>query len=163
MEVVVRMLTYLAMVVTIPFACAVGTTIYADDAARIQVEHATRVPVQARVVSTPQRTGSAVSEAIVRWDDRTGTHKATAEVSSSDEIGSERTIWVDPLGEIVTAPRDPVAAPVGAVATAVLLIGTAAGLGWGVNASTHQLLDRRRLAAWETDWRRMDAGSGSSR
>lgn len=163
MEVVVRMLTYLAVVVTIPFACTVGTTIYADDAARIEVEHATRIPVQARVVAVPQRTGAAVSEATVRWDDRTGTHEATAEMSSSAEIGSERTIWVDPFGEIVTAPRDPAAAPIGAVATAVLLIGTAAGLGWGMNAGTRLLLDRRRLAAWETDWRRVNTGSGSSR
>ncbi|MFC3961568.1 Rv1733c family protein [Nocardia jiangsuensis] len=152
-EALVRLLAYLAVVAAVPFACAAGTLVYVDDAARIVAEHATRVPVSAQLISEPGTVEPYHYEAQVRWQDERGEHEATARVPRTAGRGDTVLLWVDQRGAFVPSPRAPEAAAIGGIGAAVLVLLAVAAASAGVVGAVRWTLDRKRIAGWEAEWR----------
>lgn len=152
-EAAVRLLVYLAVMLSIPLACAVGTEVYVDDAAEIATEQATRVEVPARIVSAPELVEPYHLEARVRWQDGRGAHEATAQVPRTAEQGDTVPVWTDPHGAIVPRPRVSEVAGIGGVGTALLVLFAVAAWGAAVIRAARWGLDRRRTTALDAEWR----------
>ncbi|MEV6325286.1 hypothetical protein AB0M45_29505 [Nocardia sp. NPDC051787] len=148
----------------VPLAGAAGTAGYTDAMARIRVENAAKAEAMATVTAKPKRTVIATRqhgltneryEAAVRWnhDGKSGT--AVVEVPSGSALGAEVPIWLGPDGQPTTAPKRSDAAVGEGISTGLALLagswGGALLLAWGVG----KLLDARRAASWDREWRRI--------
>ena len=107
----------------------------------------------AKQASSYPGTGSTYTWAAALWTGHDGTrHAGPVSVRDGARKGSVIRVWTNAQGSLASPPLAHAqivsrAVTVGLVAPAVLafLLLTAAGL-------VHRLLDRRRMAAWETDW-----------
>ncbi|MFC8041928.1 hypothetical protein [Nocardia sp. NPDC057353] len=154
LEAVLRLAVVAAVLLTVPLAWGLGTEVYAVDAERIRVERATRTPVQATVVTEPAEVAPYTVRATVRWDENGRSGTAETSVPQTASAGDRVTLWLDPANRPVLAPRSPDAAPIGGIGTGLLVVFTAAGLGWALVRAVAVLLDRRRYAAWGAAWER---------
>lgn len=153
-EAVIRLLLAAAVLLSVPLGCVLGTQVYRVDAERIRVERATRVPVEATIVTEPAETAPYTTQASVRWDRDGIPGTATATVPQLAREGDRITVWLDRRDRPVPPPRSPDAAPIGGIGTAFLVVFAATGLGWTLVRGCVVLLDRRRYAAWDESWRR---------
>jgi hypothetical protein len=72
---------------------------------------------------------------------------------SGDLAGSRETIWIDTAGDQVAPPETTADVDRGALLTVLaLLICVLVAIGCGLWVVRHRL-DRRRMAAWDADWR----------
>lgn len=163
-QALVWMFAITVVLLAVPLAGAAGTASYTDAVARIRVENAAKAAAMATVTAKPERTVIATRqhgltseryEAAVRWshDGKSGT--AVVEVPSGSALGAEVPIWLGPDGQPTTAPkRSSAAVGEGVSAGLALLAGVWGGallLAWGVG----RLLDTRRAASWDREWRRI--------
>lgn len=110
-----------------------------------------------------QVSATVLADAISSWYGTTalaqwrapGGKKRAGEISApaGAKAGTSVRVWVDASGRVATSPmRD--ADVAGNVALASVLTGSAVGmLALGCAAIAHLALNRRRLAAWDADWR----------
>jgi hypothetical protein len=120
------------------------------------VQQASRHQMPAVVGTLSAGDGYAVgqSEAQVRWTAPDGQARTGYELLPSDtRIGAIVRVWTDSGGQLTVAPlhgsqvaNQAGLAGVSGVAT-LALVAAAAGI------LTLRVLDRRRMAAWETEWR----------
>ncbi|MHC3469869.1 Rv1733c family protein [Streptomyces sp. 7R007] len=137
------------------------TVQHSSDALRSQ-----RHAVPAVLTQDAQRTTSSVDGdggdrawARVRWTLPDGTTRTgVARVDAGGRAGSTTRVWLDRQGRLVPQP-----ASAGQAQMQSLVLGTVAAVsagsvvllaGWGVCS----LLERRRLAAWDTEWALVSPG-----
>ncbi|MBL1074163.1 hypothetical protein JK358_07115 [Nocardia sp. 2] len=167
-EVVIRALAVVAVVVAVPLSGALGTVSYTGAAARIAAEDTGKVRVVAniaedsRVVLEPDRYGVRTDryQAAVQWNYEGHHGKATIDVTGPQTVGAEVPLWIDREGQPTTAPARPGAAAAEGIGTGLaVLVETwcaAAAAVWFSGA----LLDARRNARWDREWRLMNRPIG---
>ena len=102
----------------------------------------------------PDWTGSYGSLVPVRWQGPNGVpHTGQIIAAPGSKAGTRVTVWTDASAHLSDTPMSPRQA----ITQADLAVGIAVPLWALILLSTgmigRHLLDRRRLAAWETDWR----------
>jgi len=120
-------------------------------------EHAGWRPVPARLLAdAPQSYGYNVAVP-ARWQAPDGTER-TGRVPArpGTRAGAKVTIWTARSGWLTRAPMSEFQAAFQADVTAIMAVPC-----WGMlllcaGVLGHRLLDTRRLAAWDDDWRAMD-------
>lgn len=96
----------------------------------------------------------SVPEAQARWTSPAG-HQMTGVVSAPGGLhkGSTTLIWVDRSGQAADGPVPPSEAANRAAMAAIASIAVLVLLALGAGKLGRYALDRRRLAAWDADWR----------
>ncbi|APA98418.1 Rv1733c family protein [Nocardia seriolae] len=160
-ESMLRTLVVLGMLIMVPVAGAVGTTVYTGAAQQISLARATRVQLTATAVEDATRVATDTPyrdpdyQVTVRWV-RAGTERTAQVKTDADaKAGAPVPIWVGPDGRPTGAPAaagQAVFDGVGAGLVTLLLAGMVAiALLWGANlvlAGVHSM-------QWEAEWRRM--------
>ncbi|MFY4721082.1 hypothetical protein [Streptomyces sp. LaBMicrA B280] len=126
-------------------------------------ERADRRPAAAQVVAEipDVPTGRHISHgapgwAEVRWAAADGSVRTgLVRTADGNRVGTRVTVWTDSRGHLVGSPVPP-----GQAAFRAGLVGTLAGLGTALGPFTGGILlrarlERRRLAAWDTEWARL--------
>jgi hypothetical protein len=161
-EAVIRLASMILLLVAVPLA-AIAVGQQADHLAlrRAEAQRAAEHQVTAVLLRPAQATGLPdpytsvqLTYVLARWQPagqppRSGQVLAPAGASA----GSTVTIWIDRSGALASPPpehRDiagdvAIAAVMAGLATCLLLVGS--------NALARRALDRRRLQAWDAEWR----------
>ncbi len=140
-----------------PFAgLAAGSWAYAAAARDAQAQQAISHPLQATLLQPAMQwgIGGYRFDVPARWKAPDGQFR-TGEVSAptGTQAGSTVTIWVDRAGQLTAAPLQP-GQIAGRVHVVEVLAAIALALGLiAVGVAGHSALNRRRLAAWGTEWR----------
>jgi hypothetical protein len=122
-----------------------------------QAQLSTRFQVRAVLVEQAATTsGYALSTEVpdlASWTSVTGVRRSgEIPVLPDSPAGTEVPVWTDASGYLDSPPLDLADAAADAdAASACAIAGILIGCGAGV-AITRQLLNRRRMAAWEADW-----------
>jgi hypothetical protein len=161
-EAAIRLVTVVLLLVAVPIAAvAVGRQTdlmalrqaHAQQAADHQVTAVLLQQAQATGVPDPY-TSIQLTYVLARWQPpgqlpRSGQVLAPA----GAHAGSTVTVWIDASGAVASPPLDH-REIAGDVAVAAVVTGlTASLLLLGSNALARRALDRRRLNAWDADWR----------
>ncbi|MFG2325922.1 hypothetical protein [Streptomyces sp. NPDC048568] len=158
------LLVWLLVAVAAPVAGILGAQASAHSSAQRRADHH---PVTAVLLSDASRnaladgtTGGRV-DASVRWTAPDGTrHSGKATVDENTKAGSRVTVWTDRQDRLTTAPPTASQAGVDAVfmgAASTFAVVTAAAAGY---YGFKLVLDRRRHAAWEDEWREIGSQWG---
>lgn len=148
-------------VAAVPVAVLAGAAVQQASEIVVIQENATAFPTTALLLQdAPANTpGSAlgISTALGEWHTQAGT-TLTGQVSAPPGTGAGTTvpIWLNAAGRPVEAPLTADQAYWRGVVTVVLVLTIAFTLIAIAYAITHRLLDRRRLAEWEADWRAVE-------
>jgi hypothetical protein len=112
-----------------------------------------QVPAVLLATASEQEAGFYAS-AKARWIAPDGVRR-TGQVFAlaGSPAGTTVKVWVDPAGRLVGPPLQPSQVQGQAVLAAVLAVMTVAMVLWGAGLAAHCAADRRRLAAWEDEWR----------
>jgi hypothetical protein len=161
-EAVIRLVTIVLFVVAVPIAViAVGRqadhlTLHQAQAQQAREHQVTAVLLrQAQATGVPDPYSSIqVTSVLARWQPP-GRPSRSGQVlaSAGSRAGSTVTIWINASGALASPPpdhRDIVGDVTVAAVTAGLL---ASLLVLGTNALSRRALDRRRLNAWDAEWR----------
>jgi len=161
-EAVIRLVTIVLFVVAVPIAViAVGRqadhlTLHQAQAQQAREHQVTAVLLQqAQATGVPDPyTSIQVTSVLARWQPP-GRPSRSGQVlaSAGARAGSTVTIWINASGALASPPpdhRDIVGDVTVAAVTAGLL---ASLLVLGTNALSRRALDRRRLNAWDAEWR----------
>ncbi|WP_330252978.1 hypothetical protein OG874_44270 [Nocardia sp. NBC_00565] len=164
----VRILVVLVLLLGVPAAAASGTAAYSSAAEQIRAENATKTAVSATVIGTPvrmqvaDRNGTTAEhyQAAVTWDRDGKSGRATIVVPDTAQAGAAVPLWLGPDGQPTAAPQRSSAAAirgigVGATVLIEIWVGAAAVL-W----STGWVLDHRRHARWDREWRQISHPTG---
>ena len=151
--------------VTLPVVAVVGSLMWQDVSAAAQDERHSRSTTTAQLLQdAPELTFddqampmTELVRAQARWSAPDGSERTGAVTTAAGGRTGDRTeIWVDRTGDAVTAPVDSLSA-------AVLIITLTAfgALLWGgllaaIQYTFRGRLDRRRMAGWDDDWRRIE-------
>ncbi|MCC9711365.1 hypothetical protein E4N62_42805 [Streptomyces sp. MNU76] len=140
----------------------VGAATAHDVERNLNERRAERQPVAAVLTEDAPATVSATAGtggkvwAEVRWTEADGSPRTgSARVEPGTDGGARVRVWLDRHGNVVPAPLDRDDAALQGVAlgtvTAVGTAVTVSCLGWVV----HRRAERRRMAAWDTEWARI--------
>jgi hypothetical protein len=141
-----------------PFAAQAASHASFDNAMHVRQEQlATRHPVQAVLTEDASGAGgyslTTAVPAEATWTAADGAHRSGEVAAQSGALqGSIVTIWTDASGDPVTPPlRISEIADQADAAMVGAITGVVAGCAVGALA-IRQVLNRRRMAAWEADW-----------
>jgi hypothetical protein len=145
----------------IPIGAATGNGVRdALDAAAAQ-QRAALHEVQAHTLESAERDvptvpGDVLSHVRVGYVDPHGVQReGFTSVVMGTKAGAEVTIWLDDAGAIVAAPRSPADdTAFGATAGFLTVLGSWVLL-WGIFRLVRIPMDRRRIQAWDAEWRRI--------
>jgi hypothetical protein len=161
-EAVIRLVTIVLFVVAVPIAViAVGRqadhlTLHQAQAQQAREHQVTAVLLQqAQATGVPDPyTSIQVTSVLARWQPP-GRPSRSGQVlaSAGARAGSTVTIWINASGALASPPPDhrdiagdvTVAAVTAGLLASLLVLGT--------NALSRRALDRRRLNAWDAEWR----------
>jgi len=137
-------------------ACTAGSWAYSTSIRAGQVEQTTVHQVRATLLtaSTQWNFSPRVAQATARWRAPDGQER-TGQVSLAHPApaGSTVMVWINQSGQLTGPPLQSAQAVSRAELSGALavvgLASTLVAVGWLV----HRALDRRRLAAWDADWR----------
>lgn len=155
---------WLAIAVAGPVAGVLGAQAGADEAAQRRADrHAVTATLVADATESGPVGGSTGGrvDTTVRWTASDGTqHSGKASVDKGLKAGSRVTVWTDRQDRPAAAP--PTAAQAGLDAA---FMGAASSFAVVAAAATgycgaRLVLDRRRLAAWESEWREIGSQWG---
>ncbi|WP_280362255.1 Rv1733c family protein [Nocardia wallacei] len=163
----IRLLAAVVVLLAIPASIPAGVDGYTAAVARIESENAAKVTVPAVIITDPIRVPATDRvtvdrmQAEARWNHEGRTGEAPIDVAGTAKRGDRIELWLGPDGRPTT---DPVAADAA--------IGQGIGLGLltfaGIATATGvvvwlsgRLLDRRRSAAWEHEWKEVSPALGS--
>lgn len=114
--------------------------------------------VQAESAAKAEISRAVVPEAMVRWTTSVGKERiARASLPLDAEAGDHVTVWVDGHDGITDPPQDRIATVTEAIAVAFSVVVGAAGLLLLLVTVVRLILDRTRLADWESAWTAADA------
>ena len=161
-EAVIRLVTIVLFVVAVPIAViAVGRqadhlTLHQAQAQQAREHQVTAVLLQqAQATGVPDPyTSIQVTSVLARWQPP-GRPSRSGQVlaSAGARAGSTVTIWINASGALASPPPDhrDIAGNVTVAAVTVGLLASLLVL--GTNALSRRALDRRRLNAWDAEWR----------
>ncbi|MFZ3565538.1 hypothetical protein ACOKM5_01090 [Streptomyces sp. BH097] len=158
------LLGLLALLVAPVAGVAAGWATHADAAGHARAQAAQRQEVRATLVENapdyvPSQSGvqNTVTYPVkVRWTEAgRGTVVAKAPVSAGLERGDHAAVWLDRQGRVTTEPWGSEAVWARALTAAFLVTATTATLALLARCLLRRVLDHRRIAAWERDWRRV--------
>ncbi|WP_433666305.1 Rv1733c family protein [Nocardia sp. CA-136227] len=159
-EVVLRALAVVVVAAAVPVAGAVGTVSYTGAEARIVAQDSGKVRVVATETADAVRvpdsdryaTHQVRYQAPVQWDNGGKIATATVDVPGPQVAGATVTLWTK-NGQPTVAPSRPGSAAAEGIGTGLaILVETwcaAAATVW----FTGTVLDARRYARWEREWR----------
>ncbi|MGW7543175.1 Rv1733c family protein [Streptomyces sp. NPDC054770] len=157
-----KVLLAIVVLVAVPLvAWGVGNTVYNHFTLVRQTALARLHPVTATLLtearSSADRPGAQSGfHALVRWNDRNGSHTGVAPVRAWLHRGADTTVWLDAHGAVATPPPDrDFAATAGVAMGCATVFGgvaTACGVRWALGRS----MDRRRLTQWARAWERVE-------
>lgn len=121
-----------------------------------------RQPVTAVVLAvgtaTPELTGTELPGTMVSWITSAGQERtARARVALGAKAGDHVTVWVNERDNITDPPQDRTTTVTGAIAVAFAALAGAASLLLLLVTGARWVLDRGRLAEWESAWAAADA------
>ncbi|HLK00625.1 MAG TPA: hypothetical protein VKU39_12050 [Streptosporangiaceae bacterium] len=161
-ETALAALAVIAFLVAAPLAWhAAASWAYAGSRHQASAERAALRQVPALLLENPVSqpvtayVPVALAQAQARWTAPDGrvVHRAISVADASATVGSTVLIWVDQAGDLSQPPLQQsqiaIRADMAGVA-AIAIAGLACVLSWQLGRS---VLDRRRLAAWDADWR----------
>lgn len=164
----VRILAAVLILAAVPVCCSIGTAQYTQTLTRIKSDNAAQTAMTATLSADPVETidsggthDSRVAsdhewQAPVVWTDHGKRGSAKVTVASTARRGERIQIWLGPDGRPSAGPLPTSAAAFRGVGSAVtMLFAVVSGVmfsTWGLG----QLLDRRRSARWEAEWRLVD-------
>lgn len=162
-EAVITALLAIVLILFIPIAGAVGTSVHATQMSYLTQALATRHQVTAEVVG--KSTGSADPREMgnltpLRWTVGNEVHETVVRSEDSRLRGDTMTIWVDDRGERVPEPPDSSDAALAAVVAAISVWLGAAAATVGLLTLLRIVLNRRRYAAWEQELDELADGDG---
>ncbi|MDX1890809.1 hypothetical protein [Mycolicibacterium sp. 050158] len=165
LESIVAVLALFAVVVTIPLAAAVGTSVKEARAAVYAQQAVTRHQVTATALQDSRLHGQVTAptfDLTARWLSADGVHVGTVQVPDVVRAGTQFATWVDERGDATAAPPPPGRAATEAVAWAALSWLVAAVAIAAAVLALHRGLDRARYADWDRDLRAL-AGNDDGR
>ena len=112
-----------------------------------------QVPAVLRT-ATIQRYAGSEATAWAQWT-APGTVKHTGQVlaPAGFAAGAVVKVWVDAAGRLAGPPAQPVQHDSRALAEGMVAVIMLAELLWGAGLAARGVVDRRRLAAWDAEWR----------
>lgn len=153
-------ITVLLMVAFVPLAVLVtvqvGRWVYASG---MRDQAARRVPAVALAPARVANPEYGVPEMLwvpARWRIGDATRTGQAQVPYGTAKGARVRIWIGQDGHPITSPATPSQTrnqEIAAMVMSPLMLAEALTFAWG---GLHWLLDRRRLAAWGTEWQSFD-------
>ena len=157
---VLRLLTVLVCLSTIPFAAAVGTSVYEDNSARIHADAASKTLATATVIDdpTPAQAADRSWQARVRWDHDGHLGEATVPVTATTARNDRVSLWLGPGNAPTEPPVWPGAAVVAGSCTAAGVVAAAGLLGAGICAATGRIMLRHHTRRLDTEWRQFSLG-----
>jgi hypothetical protein len=104
--------------------------------------------------ATIQRYAGSEATAWAQWT-APGTVKHTGQVlaPAGFAAGAVVTVWVDAAGRLAGPPAQPEQQDSHALAGGMVAVLLLAELLWGAGLAARGVVDRRRLAAWDAEWR----------
>lgn len=146
-------------VFALPLSVAAGTATHDSMVERAIRDETSKHAVTAMVVTdaTPSYDRTLMSSATVRWTAAGASHTTSMTIRPDAKTGDSLDIWVDAAGEQVPPPKTRADATKEAVSIGVLTWFGLAGGGFAAAGVLHVLLDRRRLADWDREWREICA------
>jgi hypothetical protein len=161
-EAAVRLATMILFLVAVPIAAIIAgqeadhlalRQVHAQQAAEHEVTAVLLQPAQATEVLDPY-TSVQMTMALARWQPpgrppRSGEVLATA----GARAGSTVTVWTDASGAVTSPPPDHRVIVGDVCIAAVVTCLVASVLVLGFNVLARRALDRRRLSAWDAEWR----------
>lgn len=160
-ETVLVLLVIAGFALAAPLAFHAATTwVYRSTQREVASQNATLRQVPAVLLQDPSGsvtygyTTVSVPEAQAKWTAPTG-HQVTGVISAPGGLhkGSTTLIWVDQSGHLSNGPIRPGEAADRAGIAGTVSIAALVLLALGVGKLGRYALDRRRLAAWDADWR----------
>lgn len=160
-ETVVLVVLAIAFLVVAPFAGQAAGGWAKGVAHRVQIKQEaswSQVPaVVLKVTSEPLGVGGYAalqSEAQARWTAPNGKVLISqVPVAPGTAVGATVRVWVNPDGQLTHPPlQDSQVTGQGAFVEGLTVVALGVFL-IGVGALTHRALDKRRMAAWDADWR----------
>jgi len=139
-----------------PFvAHAAGSWTYATSVREAQAQQAAlrQVPATLLQAATPWSVSEGGAEAPARWKAPDGqTRTGQVFVVGAVPAGSTVMVWVNQSGHLTDSPLQPSQVTGRADMARVLAVGALGVMLILVGWAARWVLDRRRLAAWDTDW-----------
>jgi hypothetical protein len=118
------------------------------------VHHGWRQVSAVLLADEPTWTDGYASSVPVRWMAPGGVqHTGQFLAASGAKAGTRITVWTNASGHLTETPMSPRQALTQAVFAAALAVPIWALTLLCAGMLCHHIIDRRRLAAWETDWR----------
>ena len=161
-ELTARWVLLLVGLVVVPVALTIGSEVTAAFGPRVEEQWAERHQVTATVLARPEDHNAARSDVIdddrrapVRWTAADGTPRvAEIRVGPTTRSGEPRVLWVDREDRPTHAPLTAsYAVGRGFLVTMTILLGDLL-ISLALFTGLRRLLDRIRLRAWDTAWRR---------
>lgn len=161
----------LVLVLGLPMAAvSAGNAAYTSQMSVVHAQAAARHQVTARLAESPpvgprQSDATELRMAKVSWTGDDGTrHTGVATVPGGADAGTEVRVWVGPDGDLAQEPTSPSTARTMGWFTGMLTAAAVAGAAFAGRARVRQVLDRRRYARWEAEWKVVEpAWSGRNR
>lgn len=161
----------LVLVLGLPMAAiSAGNAAYAAQMRAVHAQAAARHQTTARVIeSSPGGPGQADTTDLrmgkVNWTGDDGArHTGVATVPGDAEAGAEVRVWVGPDGDLTEPPTSPSTAQTMGWFTGLLTAAAVAVAALAGRARVRHVLDRRRYARWEAEWKVVEpAWSGRNR
>ncbi|TNC25782.1 Rv1733c family protein [Amycolatopsis alkalitolerans] len=160
------------VLITIPFATAIGSDVTAQGLERSRHESATRTTVTAvTVADAPYVRTAAVGSAganlpvdvAATWTTADGAERhGVIVVEQGTKAGAKTTIWLDGAGNPAAAPFQPADARVSGLATGIGIWLAVSALLIAVCGAAHLALNRRRYDQWGREWDRIGRDSSYS-
>ncbi|XIG73759.1 hypothetical protein C1N81_10295 [Streptomyces sp. SGAir0957] len=159
------LLAVFAVLVAPAAGAAGGWAAHEDALDHARAQQQSRQPQRARLIEdapdyVPAATGvqtTVTYPVAVRWTDAEGrTVTAVAPVTAGLERGDATTVWLDRRGAVTAAPWGGDDVWSHTLAAGFLVAAATAGLALVTRLVLRAALDRRRLAAWEREWSRVE-------
>jgi len=161
----------LVLAIGLPMAAVgAGNAAYASQMRVVHDQAAARHQVTARLAESPQG-GPGQSEATelrmakVSWTGGDGArHIGVATVPGRADSGTEVRVWVGPDGDLAQPPTSASTARTMGWFAGMLTAAVVAGAAFAGRARVRYVLDRRRYASWDAEWKAVEpAWSGRNR
>ena len=148
-------LAVMLVLLAIPVAAAIGSTVFVSTSATAQQQATTRHQTTAVVVANEPASGFSVNPPAttkVQWTVGGAVHDGTVAARGA-KVGDQMTIWTDDSGNQTSPPMTGAQAIGEAVGTAFLCWSIVGGTLLLLMAVLRRLLNRHRYAQWGREWR----------
>jgi hypothetical protein len=136
-------------------ALIAGRWAYEDALSARHAELATFRQVPAVLLTTASEQPAGYYASANAWWRMPDGVRHTGQVSTlaGSPAGTTVKVWVDAAGRLVSPPLQPTQVQGQAVVTAMLAVMAVAAVLWGAGLTAHCMAHRRRMAAWDDEWR----------